>query len=557
MGVLNSATFNVPAGYTEANKTLPYIDVTFQPAPGAQLNYDSILGAFSSGSRTAPMSAPFTVTYTPVGGQQITLTVDSEPIPITTQPDAAGTMLVATPVLGATAGTLADDGTLQSDSVSVFRYVITSANFTYSPGTVIVTFTKSAWSDSQGDPGQPGAMTFDVQGPTATISNPSSSGSIDVSALNNRHYIDLTLPIPANLPNGYTIDPKSVTTLTPKFSFSGTGVGTAAVDTSQAPVLLSGNTYRFWITGTFSSNDVTVNFIPGSYSFIPNNYAPASVSTATVSTNGVLTVTFPGPPASPSGLALDPNSIIRKAASLFSSVSLTGETITLIAGRAPTEVGTSSTFLFPVTVSPAITSAMNATVAFNQNAWSFTDPSGTFNSMSLLTASVTPLQTNGVTYVDVTFLPAVGETLNTATITGGQFSLTGATAASASNNPLALGTSTIGTTYRYFVTASFSPGTVTVTFNPGTFSDNPVANASAHQDFGSSQTFTVTGPTVDLVNPGDNGGNRSGGDQRARLHRRSVHGAGRRDPRNGAGDRSHRPAVHPRRDRRDGRPTTA
>ena len=42
-------------------------------------------------------------------------------------------------------------------------------------------------------------------------------------------------------------------TLTPKFTLSGPGVGTATIDTSQAPVPVSGDTYMFWIDGTFAS----------------------------------------------------------------------------------------------------------------------------------------------------------------------------------------------------------------------------------------------------------------------------------------------------------------
>ncbi len=499
VGVLNAATFATTSPYTQAPAALPYIDVRLPAGAGAQLNYTSILGAYSAppqtgqdGSRAAPMSAPFTATFDPVnGGPSVTLMFDAEPVPITMTPNSDGTM---SPVPVTDNGDLPDDTTLQTDAVSVFRYFITNPNFTYSPGTVTFNFTQGAWSDSQNDPGQPGTMTFDILGPTATISNPSSGGSIDFSALNNRHYIDLTLPIPANLPTGYTIDQNSVTTLTPKFTFSGTGVGTAAVDTSQAPVFLGSNRYRFFITGTFSSNDVTVNFIPGSYSFVPSGYTPAAVSTATVSTastassstTGVLTITFPGPPASPSGLAIDPNSIIRNAQNAItdpiSLVTVSGETVTLITSQAPTEVGTSNEFLFPVTLSPALTGSVSATVSFNANAWSFTDASGTYNSVSLAAATVTPLDTNGVTYVDVTFTPAVGETLDTSTITGGQFTLTGsAVAASVPNNPLMLGTSSAGTTFRFFVNATFQTGTVTASLRRArsATADRPLMKPSA------------------------------------------------------------------------------
>ena len=89
------------------------------------------------------------------------------------------------------------------------------------------------------------------------------------------------MPVPTAL-TGYTIDPASVETLTAKFTMSGTGLGTATVDTSQAPVLVNAttNTYMFWLNGAFAATGtVTINFIPGSYSFEPSSYAARRAQT--------------------------------------------------------------------------------------------------------------------------------------------------------------------------------------------------------------------------------------------------------------------------------------
>ncbi len=435
VGAANAATFNVPSGYTEADTKLPYIDVMYNPAPGAQLDYDSILGTQNDvnmvpTTRTFTTTVPFTVSFTPEGSTKATtLTVDPEPIPITVSPtfgafqgsnqvmltftpantssgtpatitqtggswtsegfdagdqitvsgtasndntytigsiSADGSTLTlvarsilmletkgagvsvdtvsATPVPGKLQDKLPDDATLLGDQVDEFRYVIipTTGDFPYTPGTLSVNFTGPGtgdWMDSQGDQGQASIkpLTFLIEGPTPTVANPSAGASIDVSALNNRHEIEVTLPIPADLQvAGYTIDPSSVTTLTPKFTLSGPGVGTAAVDTSQAPVAVPSmaNTYSFWIDGTFAtptggsqSDWVNINFIPGSYSFLPpsdTSYSPAPVSRAALSTSGVLTVTLPSPPGTFVGNSTDTLTFTPATSTSAATITLNG-----------------------------------------------------------------------------------------------------------------------------------------------------------------------------------------------------------------------------------------
>ena len=59
-------------------------------------------------------------------------------------------------------------------------------------------------------------------------------------------------------------------------------------------------------------------------------------------------------------------------------------------------------------------------------------------------------------------------------------------------NPLNLGSSGAGgTIFRYLVNGTFTPGTVTVTFTAGAFSDE----TSNYANLESIATFTVTGPT--------------------------------------------------------------
>jgi len=119
----------------------------------------------------------------------------------------------------------------------------------------------------------------------------------------------VALPAP---PTGYSISQASVTTLTPKFTLSGTAIGSVHLDNSQFPIFLSGTTYRFFIDGTFATTGtVVLNFLPGSWSLQPSNYTvPSNQATQTVTLDqpGYVTVPFPDPPT---GYAIDPNSIIN------------------------------------------------------------------------------------------------------------------------------------------------------------------------------------------------------------------------------------------------------
>ncbi len=284
-------------------------------------------------------------------------------------------------------------------------------------------------------------------------------------------------------------------------------MGTATVDTSQAPVPVPGmtDTYYFWIDGNFASSSssnsdwVTLSFIPGSYSFVPGSGDYASTqATGTVSPSGSLNVTLP---AAPANLAIDPNSVIRNfengTTPLFTLTGATG--VTLNTSAAPTETSTPDNFDFPVNVPASLTSSATVTVTFIADPWSFTDPGGTYNSVML--SSTQTATADSESYLDVTFQPAMGETLNTApfaTATTAPFTITGITVTPV---PLKLGTSSTGAvTYRYFVSSTFAAGSVTVTFAAQGFSDT-----SGHETVGSTESFTVTGPTASLVNPGNSG----------------------------------------------------
>src|SRR5207249_2539066 len=65
-------------------------------------------------------------------------------------------------------------------------------------------------------------------------------GVLNLDTVNLRQYIDVTMA-----PVGHTVTGVTATDVT----LSGTGVGTAQIDSSMTPISLGGNTYRFLLRG--------------------------------------------------------------------------------------------------------------------------------------------------------------------------------------------------------------------------------------------------------------------------------------------------------------------
>src|SRR6185503_19188528 len=168
---------------------------------------------------------------------------------------------------------------LGRDGIRRFRYTFDMPD--YVPGALDVKFLNgggAGWSELNGDPGQESTENLRVEGPTAELVNPGTGGSIDVSKINRRDYVDVQLPA---APSGYTIDPASVKDLSPEFRLSGLGAGNVTLDAEQAPMQVGdpvNRTFRFWFTGTFATGAVNIELLPKSWSFTKNSYAPADVT---------------------------------------------------------------------------------------------------------------------------------------------------------------------------------------------------------------------------------------------------------------------------------------
>ena len=123
-----------------------------------------------------------------------------------------------------------------------FRYVFTDAGTKYLPAPSRSPSRRTHGRTTRGNGGLAGVKTFYVQGPTADVVNPQGGAGIDINTLNGRNWIDVTLPA---APTGYAIDFASITDLAPEFVLGGPGVGSVAVDATQAPLVLDAGHARF------------------------------------------------------------------------------------------------------------------------------------------------------------------------------------------------------------------------------------------------------------------------------------------------------------------------
>jgi hypothetical protein len=145
--------------------------------------------------------------------------------------------------------------------------------------TVTVTFVDAQWSDERGANGAAEVERFTLfsapqapsPGPYATLAGPANGGSVSLSSLNAKQYIDVTF----FSPTGAAIDTASIDGN--ELKLTGTGSANVAKNpdgTVIATVIrLSGNTYRYMLapkTGVDSRNlfvagEVSVQFVAGSW----------------------------------------------------------------------------------------------------------------------------------------------------------------------------------------------------------------------------------------------------------------------------------------------------
>ena len=166
---------------------------------------------------------------------------------------------------------------------------------------------------------------------------------------------------------------------------------------------------------------------------------------------------------------------------------------------------TGSSWVYRYWTTGAYTSGSVA-ITFLPGGYGFTD-----GSTSTFTGPVNPVSftvdgvaTPNIHYLDVTLTPTSGDTLDVASVTdtSPEFALSGAGAAGVQLVTDAAPTQLPGTsTFRYYVSGSFGPGTVTLAFAAGSFTSSNAANPSGYGNLASSASFLVQQPTAALADP--------------------------------------------------------
>ncbi|HLQ76232.1 MAG TPA: hypothetical protein VK210_02700, partial [Terriglobia bacterium] len=475
-----------------------YIDITYNASPGAKLDYASILDS------TDEFEVRLNGTL---------LTLNPVPTPIAMEFNADFTM-EATHITAASDSALITK--LEADGITRFRYFITAGlpAGAFGTGQLEVKFLAQSWKDAAGNFGADGVNAtylFGIDGTVAKVAGPGDGGSIDIGELNSRNYIDVMFPDPAStgVP-GYVVDPGSITDLTPEFALSGAGLGSVKLDSGQAPTPNQDGSFRYWVNGRFADGDIHVEFIPGSWSFVPSSGVPQAptVSTITLNDPSFISVAFDNVPT---GFQLDPASITDLEGEFTLNYAGTG-TITLVKNEAPIRVGTTNTYRFRVSGNFVSNGSQTATLVFGGAAtWAFTK-----DDYAPAATTITPTaEARNRTYIDIRIQTSVDLTPLTTPVT-----LAAVTSADMLNvrlNPAELALSGVGVglgvslaavdptkvgdnIYRYYVSGQFGIGEVIVTI-----ADNAIVDSLGIHNRQSVQRFTVEGPTGSIRGP-TNGG---------------------------------------------------
>ncbi|MGB7963189.1 MAG: hypothetical protein WCF12_09585, partial [Propionicimonas sp.] len=339
---------------------------------------------------------------------------------------------------------------------------------------------------------------FTVTGVSATVTNPTAGATVDVNVINGRGW-NTWLDVSFTPPTGRSLDLASLLDLGAEFTLSGSGLGTVALESGRAPILVSSNpdgsvTVRYWVTGLFAAaGTVTVTPTAGSWSLVVAGAGRITVGQATLTSGQaqlVVTMTAGLDAASVVDVLADLD--VDAAAAGIQLYSAGGVVVTLDASRSVQALG-DGTYAFPITVTGTVTGSVSVTLSAAAGQASQTVDAATVGTVAAVAVTPHPTATS---YLDVTFSPSAGTILTTASITGDEISLSGAglgTVALLGGTPLWL----YGTTYRYLLTGSFSVGVVNVTVKLDAFSDN--SGRSPPPGSILPYSFTVVGATADAA----------------------------------------------------------
>ncbi len=472
------------------------VSVTFAAGAYSFTNADGSTG--TSAAATASVVNP---TYT-IGGSTVS-TGDIGYLDVRFTPTAGDTLKLAAILASAPFAlggsglgtvTLVPFATLAPISLpnNIVRFYVTGA---YATGPVNLTFAGSSFhSVTAGNVtigNLPTTLSFSVLQLTAVLANPTTGTNPDADTLNDRGYLDVPFTLPAY---ASSLDLTSMESLTPKFTVTvdNPSDGTLTLDNTQPAILVgqSGNTYtfRFWYTGTFRSGGLTLNFIGGSFNYLDNNGATIpdfADESLTVQQDGggnlYISVPFGTSPSLSTPLLATWSPFTVTAITSGTTITATSAVMVTPPVAAATGAGV---YNFDLT-GGSLVAGDQVTIQFATGTWSYGGtPSVPEPSSEPLT--IAPGQSES--YIDVTYPLISSSPINPATITGHEFTLSGAGAAGVTigTNPLLISQTTSSETYRYFYTGSFVPGLVTVSFNAGSWADSAGDTGTA-----STQTFQV------------------------------------------------------------------
>ena len=382
-----------------------------------------------------------------------------------------------------------------------------------------------------------GQVKFTVHGATAQVANPGASGTIDVNVANDRNWVDVFFE-PPTTPSGIAIDIGSITDLTPEFTLGGSGLGSIALDSGQAPTLLPASMlpqgapagtvgFRYWLTGRFApAGTVKITYIAGSWSFRLTGTQPA-IAPVTLTTSRVHRRGSPGHDPERQHHRLRPRLGVghRRGTEFADSDGVASNgiqiqssrwTITLDESRSILQVGANQ-FLVPifivldidsvtgqrtvvgtgdVTVSPVLATP-SATAPGTGVAYNGTTTGGTRGGAEVDKTAIRA--TNNRTFIDVAFAATAGHQLDPASIDGNEFALAGFGAGSGFQfSPDLKAVHLGGNVWRFMLIGSFVPGDVVVSFAANTWDENPARGPPGY-NLAFTQSFSVVGSTADLV----------------------------------------------------------
>ena len=351
----------------------------------------------------------------------------------------------------------------------------------FAVGRYVVSIIAGSWSDSGGNAGLAASSAFTVDTLSSDLTFPTDNGTVGRTVLNT-HFSSTQAAVDVTL---YSVGSArvNVASLVDKLTLSGPGA--AGVTATSTIVQVSGNTYRFVLSGLFQGGDVFVTI--GGWSDDAGNVAPSQTENFFVDV--------------PSAALTDPVGHIGRdelnnrdtfdvtftpaAGGTLNAASITTATVTLTGATAGVvitgvaRVGSSNTFRFTFSGSfgagdVAVTvnntwrdAAGNVPLAVTRH---FTVEVPTVTLATPLAGEETELSSlNASHYLEVVFTPTTGRTLNDSTVQTGDLVLGG----TASVGVAITGVTKVATNrFRFAFTGAFTSGPISASFAAGSFADS-------------------------------------------------------------------------------------